>query len=91
MINAYVPNIFSPNGDGENDVFRVMGPDFHSFSMMIFNRWGELIYETNDNTTGWDGSWRNKNAGTGVYTYVIEGRAVTGEDVNFGGNVTLVR
>ena len=51
-ISVYVPNVFSPNGDGENDVFRVYGPDFYMYRLAIFNRWGEMIFELDNNTEG---------------------------------------
>jgi gliding motility-associated-like protein len=73
--DALLPNAFSPNGDGHNDIFTpiISKQDISGFSMMIFDRWGGKIYETNDIITGWDGT----HAGTGrkvqqgVYSYVV--------------------
>ena len=68
----YVPNVFSPNGDGINDIFKVKGASFELISMKIFNRWGQLIYEDRVGT-GWDG-WYSSGikASTGNYSYLIE-------------------
>ena len=68
----YVPNVFSPNGDGINDIFKVRGATFELISMKIFNRWGQLIYEDRVGT-GWDG-WYSSGikASTGNYSYLIE-------------------
>lgn len=87
----YIPNIFSPNDDGENDRFIVQGRCIAKMSMKIFNRWGNLVFETDDLLEGWDGTTKGKLANTDVYQYVI---TVTwfDETVNkYKGTVTLVR
>jgi len=68
----WVPSAFTPNGDGKNDVFIPVGSDIQKFEMEIFNRWGKLIYQTNDFTSGWDGRVNYSLAQMGVYTYKIE-------------------
>ena len=90
-MNVYTPNIFSPNNDGQNDRFVVRGPEFHSFEIRIFNRWGEEVYQSFDANEGWDGQFRGQNSAPGVYTYYVDGKAVTGEIINRSGNITLVR
>jgi gliding motility-associated-like protein len=87
---VWVPNAFTPDGDGKNNVFAVVGdgisPD--EFSMQIFNRWGELIFESKDLNIGWDGS----NAIQGVYAYRIEARnRFTKLKKLYSGHVTLLR
>ncbi len=70
----YVPNTFTPNSDGVNDVFLPVftsGYDENNYEMFIVNRWGELIFSSNSITTGWDGTYLNKKVQDGVYIWVI--------------------
>jgi gliding motility-associated-like protein len=88
----FVPNIFSPNGDGVNDVFQPL--DFGAakiFNMKIFNRWGELIYETSDIKEPCDGTYKHKLQDVGVYTYYIIGEFLNTDPFKKTGTVTLVR
>ncbi len=66
-----VPNVFTPNGDGKNDIFKVKALSLESFQGVILNRWGRKIYEWNDPSEGWDGRIGGKYAGPGTYFYVI--------------------
>lgn len=66
-----VPNAFSPNGDLVNDIFRAVGINITNFSMEIYNRWGVLLFETNDMTQGWDGRYAGKDMEIGAYVYQI--------------------
>lgn len=59
--HVYVPNIFSPNGDGQNDVLYVYGSGIQQMHFIIYNRWGEKIFETDNQHQGWDGRFRGKN------------------------------
>jgi gliding motility-associated-like protein len=87
-----VPNVFTPNGDGINDEFRLIGQHLSEVSAQIFNRWGQLIYEWNTPQGGWDG---RSNSGIevpeGVYYYKILAKGIDGQEYEFVGNVTLVR
>lgn len=88
----FVPNVFSPNGDGVNDVFQPL--DFgaaKTFNMKIFNRWGELIFQTSDINQPWDGTYKTKPLDVGVYTYYISGEFLNNEVFKKTGSVTLVR
>lgn len=69
----YVPNAFSPNYDGINDDFIAFPQcnDIGDFDMKVFNRWGSLVFESDDVNVGWDGNWRGQKAETGVYIYTI--------------------
>jgi gliding motility-associated-like protein len=70
----YVPNTFTPNGDEKNNIFQPVffsGFDSYSFHMTIYNRWGEIIFESFDVSKGWDGTFRNKLVPDGVYTWTI--------------------
>lgn len=90
----FVPNAFTPNGDGENDVLfaRSSAVDFtRSFVFRVFNRWGEMVFETDDVTRGWDGTWRDKELAPDVYDYYVEGFCLDGQEFFMKGNVTLIR
>ncbi len=69
--SMYLPNSFTPNGDGINDVFRASSNGISQFEMRIFNRWGELIFESNNPEVGWDGKYQNLPAPSGVYVREI--------------------
>lgn len=70
--NIHIPNAFSPNNDGINDVLYVLGDDnCCEFTMKIFDRWGEKLFETNNINNGWDGTYRGKLLDVGVYAYFI--------------------
>ena len=87
-----IPNAFSPNGDGINDKFhiRVTGY-FKTESFRIFNRWGQLIYDSRDVTLDWDGRMKGTALPVGTYYYIIEGIDVKGEFLRKNGSITLLR
>jgi gliding motility-associated-like protein len=92
----YMPNSFSPNGDGINDIFRPVGNEWHPqhFLMQIFNRQGNLVFETNNAEKGWDGSEAGQThyAQVQVYVYRVEVRnAINGKNETFTGHVTVLR
>ncbi|PSR05650.1 MAG: hypothetical protein BRD50_00215 [Bacteroidetes bacterium SW_11_45_7] len=87
----YIPNAFSPNDDGNNDRFRVYAPGIDQINVKIFDRWGELVYETFDPQGGWDGTINDKKAGSGVYVYVINIEYKDGYTTQKQGSVTLIR
>ncbi len=66
-----VPNVFTPNGDGKNDEFRVLYRSLKEFHCWVYNRWGKLVYEWTDPAKGWDGTINGKPAAEGAYFYVI--------------------
>ncbi|MFM9053050.1 MAG: PKD domain-containing protein, partial [Bacteroidota bacterium] len=68
--SIYVPNVFSPNGDGRNDYLFVRGNNFSKIRFSVFDRWGELIFETEDPLIGWDGKYKGKDLNPGVFTWV---------------------
>jgi len=67
--HAFFPNAFSPNGDGNNDLFEIYGEDIKEISLKIFNRWGEKVFETSNSLSGWDGTYKGVPQNIGVYTY----------------------
>ncbi len=66
-----VPNVFTPNGDGKNDEFRVAYRSLKEFHCWVYNRWGKLVYEWSDPAKGWDGTINGRPAAEGAYYYVI--------------------
>ena len=91
----YAPNSFTPNGDGLNDYFipEGVGFDNENFSLYIYNRWGELVYETKDYNKGWDGNTIEGNpAPLGVYTWIVLLRTLDGSDFFYRhtGHITLL-
>jgi gliding motility-associated-like protein len=87
----FVPNMFSPNLDNLNDQLCVMGACFSEVVFSIYNRWGELIFETDDLTKCWDGTYKSKSANPDVYVYKLIGTKLDGTLVNTSGNIQLVR
>lgn len=87
----YVPSMFSPNGDGNNDTFTARGACIAKGIITIYNRWGEVVFKTDDIYDGWDGTQRQKEANTGVYIYRIEAVLEDETTHEFNGSVTLVR
>ena len=87
----FVPNAFSPNGDGLNDLINVHGRCIATFNLQIFDRWGEKIFETSSLNESWDGSFRGQKMDTGVFVYKADGVSITGESFKFKGNITLIR
>ena len=87
----FVPNAFSPNHDGINDFFMPVGIFIKEYTMQIYNRWGEKIFEINDIHHGWDGKYKGEYCPTGVYYYHIRVRAATGKLRSFSGGVHLLR
>lgn len=86
-----VPNMFSPNGDGLNDVFYVYGNNVREVKLTVFNRWGEKVFDATSVYSGWDGTYKNEPQGPGVYTYVVEFTFLDNQKLQKQGTVTLVR
>jgi gliding motility-associated-like protein len=92
----YVPNAFTPNGDGKNEVFKAQGDGILSFTMYIFDRWGNPIFTSNDINTGWNGR-RNNSSGTealqeDVYVWKIDlSSVVDKQSRSYTGIVTLLK
>ena len=87
----FIPNVFSPNGDGLNDNVNIHGFCIATFNLRIFNRWGELVFQTTDKTLGWDGSFRGKPMDTGVFVYSVDGITIENKPFSQKGNITLLR
>ncbi|MDP1744012.1 MAG: gliding motility-associated C-terminal domain-containing protein [Bacteroidota bacterium] len=89
--SVFVPNVFSPNGDGFNDVLRVRGKGIEELQFIIFNRWGEKVFETSDVNSGWDGTHNGEPMNLSVFVYVLKGKYIDGKFFDVKGNVTLMR
>lgn len=87
----YVPNAFTPNGDGVNDVLIVYGTALSTIKLMIYNQWGKQVYISTDLTKGWDGILQSGKAPAGIYTYALEAVMQDGQKVSKTGTFTLIR
>ncbi len=69
--SIFIPNAFTPNDDGFNDSFGVKGEGIQNFKMLIFNRWGEVIYSSTNPGEHWNGKYKNEPVENGVYVYEV--------------------
>ncbi|MCX6231347.1 MAG: gliding motility-associated C-terminal domain-containing protein [Bacteroidetes bacterium] len=92
-INIWIPNAFTPDGDGVNDIFKIeTTTELSDFQMYIYNRWGQQIFETTDLKSGWDGSFMGNIVPMGVYTYNIRIKEkIYNQERQYSGRVTLIR
>jgi gliding motility-associated-like protein len=94
--NLFIPNTFSPNGDGSNDVFYPRGKGLYSIRVLrVFNRWGEVVFEkrdfpVNNPAYGWDGTFKGKKPQADVYVYQAEVFCDNGELIVLNGNIALI-
>lgn len=87
----YIPNAFSPNGDGENEVLYVRGTLIAEMEFRIYDRWGELVFESYDREIGWNGEFRGKPMDPDVYDYYLRVTCIDNMESIIKGNVTLLR
>jgi gliding motility-associated-like protein len=90
----FVPNAFTPNDDGNNDVFKITPTCvFYKYRLMIYNRWGQMIYKSYNLENSWDGTYNGRVADVGVYYYVIDATPEdrTKGEIHLKGDITLVR
>ena len=94
---VFVPNTFTPNNDGQNDVFYPRGTGMKRVtSFRIYNRWGEMVFEKrgfqlNDITAGWDGTYKGAQLSSDIFIYSIDGICDSGDPLSWKGDVTLIR
>ena len=88
---VFVPNAFSPNGDGSNDCLKVYSNCLETVLFRVYSRWGELIYESEDVDGCWDGTNNGSDLNTGVYTYTVQATLINGEEIDKKGNTTLFK
>lgn len=87
-----IPSAFTPNGDGSNDLLKIRGWGIDSLIYLrIYNRWGQLVYESNNLDAGWDGTFKNKPQPIGTFVYIFEVQDIIGETIRKKGYVDLLR
>ena len=89
--NLFIPDAFSPNGDGNNDKLFVRGNNIKEVYFAVYDRWGEKVFETTDKNIGWDGSYKGNNLNGAVFVYYCFGKYNDGLEFKQKGDVTLVR
>lgn len=89
--DIFVPNAYTPNGDGNNDILYVRGTFIEEMHFIIYDRWGEKIFETNDKNKGWDGTYKGMKVDPAVYVYYLEVKCYGGESYFKKGNVTVLK
>ena len=86
-----LPNTFSPNNDGINDVYLVRGGPFTHLEFTVYDGWGSEIFRSTDQSIGWDGTEGGKQSPTGVYVYTIKATNLDGDSFDYSGKITLIR
>ncbi len=86
-----IPNAFSPNNDLVNDTYRVKGALIEDIEMNIYNRWGEMVYQINQVTDSWDGTFKGKEVDSGVFVYQLRITCIDGKEFKKSGNITVIR
>jgi len=87
----WIPNTFTPNGDQDNDVWFPVLKNISSINVKIFNRWGELIFETSDLSDNWNGFYKNQLCQNGVYVYLINWTTLEGRTYPKSGHIILIK
>jgi gliding motility-associated-like protein len=94
-MQAFHPLAFTPNNDGLNDLFQnktsMPNIGLQNFALRVYDRWGQLIFMTNDINRGWDGTYKNKKLDQGVYVYLVEYLLSKNNLLQQKGTITLVR
>jgi len=89
--DLFIPNAFTPNGDGKNDIFKVYSSYMKALELRVFNQWGNMIFESYDMNKGWDGTHNGKMQPTGVYVYTAKVTFDGNHIVYRTGSINLVR
>ncbi len=91
--DVIMPSSFTPNSDTHNDIFRPLGYRVTHYDMVIYNRWGQVVYQVNspDISIGWNGKFNNEDQEIGVYVYYMNATFINGDKKSITGNVTLLR
>ena len=86
-----LPGAFTPNGDGHNDDLFVLGGPFLDMHLEVYNEWGNLVFVSDAQTNGWNGTYHDKPQPAGTYVWVLTGTTADGVPVNTHGSVTIIR
>jgi gliding motility-associated-like protein len=89
--DEYLPNAFTPNGDGKNDILYVKSNVITEMTLVIYNRWGQEVFSTNQINEGWDGTFEGKNMAPDAYAYYLKATCISGDKFVKKGNVSLLR
>ncbi|NLU94001.1 gliding motility-associated C-terminal domain-containing protein [Chitinophaga sp. Ak27] len=89
--NIFIPNLFSPNGDGVNDIMYVYSTSIAQLEFRVYNQWGQLVFTSKDQRQGWDGTMSGVKQPVGVYVYIVKATMQDGTVIIKKGNVTLMR
>ena len=90
-VELFIADAFSPNGDGVNDVLYVRGNGVAELEFLVYNRWGQKVFESHDVDQGWDGTFKGKALNSEVFVYYIKAISKQGEEIEMKGDVSLVR
>jgi gliding motility-associated-like protein len=88
---VFIPNAFTPNGDGVNDVFYIPEANLSSFQFTVFDRWGNQVYQTNNPNFRWDGQSKGRGVPTGIYVFVLDAKNSKNARVKRSGTISVVR
>ncbi len=93
LCQVYVPNAFTPNGDGLNDFFKASGTEkINVYNLKVFNRYGQILFETNDKHRGWDDKFKGQASPGGAFIYMIQYKTIDSDEfINLKGTLLLVR
>ncbi len=91
IMEVFVPNIFSPNGDGSNDELNVQGPRLFDYSIEIYDRWGKRMFVTTEQDEFWDGTFNGEPLAPQTFVYVLKGTTILGDEIIKEGNVTIIK
>lgn len=87
----FIPDAFTPNGDGNNDIFFVRGEFIADINLAIFNQWGERVFESDSLDDGWDGTYKGKPSSACTYTYLVKATSISGRKITKAGHVSIIR
>ena len=89
--DVYIPNAFSPNGDGNNDILLVRSNFIDQLELMIYNRWGQQVFRSTSKDVGWDGSYKGQELPPDAYAFYMKVLCVNGNEYKKQGNINLLR
>jgi gliding motility-associated-like protein len=89
--NLFVPNVFTPNNDGLNDIFLPVGRGIKTYKLVIFDRWGHLVFQSTELSHGWDGRIKNEECPQGEFNWKIQASSLKGQNKSLIGSVLLSR
>lgn len=90
-MEVFVPNIFSPNGDGWNDLLEIKGPRLFNYYIQIYDRWGKVVFESTEQKEYWDGKLNGSELAPQTFVYMLSGESVLGDKISKEGNVTIIK